>query len=214
MFFSHDEGVQQEDPLGPLLFCASSLKCARSTASEFNLWYLDDGSVGGNVDSLLHDLETMKRVALTIGLELNEDKDEIVTGNDSVTANVRVVLANITHIPCGEALLLGAPVGDEKSVDTVLNGKPAVFKRLVSRLLSLNAQDALFLLKNCFSTPKLLFTICVVRRSTGVLSCLIATASFNCTCTTTTIPLCWHEQIKVLKLLLVELKLMKSQARW
>jgi hypothetical protein len=34
-----------------------------------------------------------------------------------------------------------------------------VFKRLTSRLLSLNAQDALFLLKNCFSTPKLLFTL-------------------------------------------------------
>ena len=53
----------------------------------------------------------------------------------------------------------GAPVGDERSVDTVLNGKLAVFKRLVSRLLSLNPQDALFLLKNCFSTPKLLYTL-------------------------------------------------------
>ena len=87
-----DEGAQQGDPLGPLLFCASSLKLARSMSSEFNLWYLDDGSVGGNVDSLLHDLETVKRVGLTIGLELNENKCEIVTDDDSVAANVRVVL--------------------------------------------------------------------------------------------------------------------------
>ena len=90
-------GDQQGDPLGPLLFCASSLKLARSMSSEFNLWYLDDGSVGGNVDSLLHDLETVKRVGLIIGLELNENKCEIVTDDDSVAANVRVVLPNIRH---------------------------------------------------------------------------------------------------------------------
>jgi hypothetical protein len=96
---------------------------------------------------------------LTIGLERNEDKCEIVTDDDSVAANVRVVLPNIRHIACGEALLLGAPVGDEKSVDIVLNGKLAVFKRLASHLQSLNAQDVLFLLKNCFSTPKLLFRV-------------------------------------------------------
>ena len=83
-----DEGAQQGDPLSLLLFCASSLKLARSLSSEFNLWYLDDGSVGGNVDSLLYDLETVKRVGLTVGLELNENKCEIVTDDDSVAANV------------------------------------------------------------------------------------------------------------------------------
>ena len=57
-----DEGVQQGDPLGPLLFCASLLKLARSMTSEFNAWYLDDGSVGGHVSSLLVDLETVHRV--------------------------------------------------------------------------------------------------------------------------------------------------------
>jgi hypothetical protein len=36
-----DEDVRQGDPLGSLLFCASSLKLVRSMASEFNLWYLD-----------------------------------------------------------------------------------------------------------------------------------------------------------------------------
>jgi hypothetical protein len=53
------------------------------------------------------DLETVKHVGLTIGLELNEDKCEIVTDDDSVAANVRVILPNIRHIPCGEVLLLG-----------------------------------------------------------------------------------------------------------
>ena len=79
-----DEGFQQGDPLGPLLFCASSLKLARSMTSELNEWYLDDGTLGGRVSSLLQDLETVKRVGPTVGLHLNEDKCEIVTGDDSV----------------------------------------------------------------------------------------------------------------------------------
>ena len=44
-------------------------------------------------------------------------------------------------------------------VDMVLNDKLAAFRLLASRLTSLQAQDALFLLKNCFSTPKLLYML-------------------------------------------------------
>jgi hypothetical protein len=154
-----DEGVQQGDPLGPLLFCASSLKLARSMTSEFNTWYLDDGSIGGHVSSLLSDLATVRRVGPQIGLVLNEDKCEIVTDDVSVVASMKAVMPNIRHIPRSDAVFLGAPVGDETSVDTVLGSKLAVFRRLASRLTSLNAHDALFLLKNCFSIPKLLYSL-------------------------------------------------------
>ena len=34
-----DEGFQQGNPLGPLLFCATPLKLARSMTSEFNVGY-------------------------------------------------------------------------------------------------------------------------------------------------------------------------------
>ena len=80
-----DEGFQQGDPLGPLLFCISSLKLARSMTSEFNMWYLDDGTLGGHVSKLLNDLETVRRVGSSIGLLLNEDKCEIIT--DDVNEN-------------------------------------------------------------------------------------------------------------------------------
>ena len=154
-----DEGFQQGDPLGPLLFCASSLKLSRSMTSELNLWYLDDGTLGGRVSNLLQDLDTVLTVGPTIGLHLNEDKCEIITGDDSVVQSIRAVLPNIRHIPCAEAVLLGAPIGDETSVDTVLSSKLVVFRRLASRLTTLHAHDALYLLKNCFSTPKLLYTL-------------------------------------------------------
>ena len=154
-----DEGAQQGDPLGPLLFCASSLKLARSMSSELNIWYLDDGSIGGDVSSLLHDLNTVMRVGPSIGLLLNEDKCEVITSDDNVVACIRTILPSIRHVPRCEALLLGAPVGDGTAVDSFLNEKLTVFRLLASRLTTLNAHDALFLLKNCFSTPKLLYTL-------------------------------------------------------
>lgn len=154
-----DEGIQQGDPLGPLMFCATSLKLARSMKSEFNVWYLDDGSIGGNVESLLNDLETVRRVGPTIGLILNEEKCEIITGDVNVVATLQAVMPNIRHIQCCEAVLLGAPIGDDTAIDTVLSSKLAVFNLLASRLKSLNAHDALFLLKNCFSIPKLLYLL-------------------------------------------------------
>ena len=154
-----DEGIQQGDPLGPLLFCATSLKLACSIKSEFNVWYLDDGSIGGNVESLLLDLETVRRVGPTIGLILNEDKCEIITDDVSVIVKLQAVMPKIRHIRCSESELLGAPIGDETAVNTVLSSKLAVFNLLASRLKSLNAHDGLFLLKNCFSIPKLLYLL-------------------------------------------------------
>ena len=107
-----DEGVQQGNSLRPQLFSASSLKLARSMTSEFNAWYLDDGSLGGHVSSLLCDLETVRRVGPTIGLVLNEEKCEIVTNDISVVTSMKAIMPNIRHIPSGEAVLLGAPVGN------------------------------------------------------------------------------------------------------
>ncbi|GAU95300.1 hypothetical protein RvY_06942-2 [Ramazzottius varieornatus] len=40
-------GVQQGDPLGPLLFCVLSQKLTKSLTSPLNVWYLDDGTIGG-----------------------------------------------------------------------------------------------------------------------------------------------------------------------
>ena len=56
---SSDEGAQQGDPLGPLIFCASSLKLAKLLKTELNIWYMDDGTLGGDVDVLLNDMETV-----------------------------------------------------------------------------------------------------------------------------------------------------------
>jgi len=154
-----DEGAQQGDPLGPLLFCASSLKLAKCMTAELNVWYLDDGTIGGDVDTLIKDLCTVREVGRSIGLLLNENKCEIVTDDKTVASSLQAVLPNVRHVPCREAMLLGAPIGDKSSIDNALSDRLSVFKRLADRLQTLNAHDALFLLKNCFSTPKILYTL-------------------------------------------------------
>ena len=145
-----DEGVQQGDPIGSLLFCVSSLKLARGMTSEFNLWYMNDGSVGGDVSCLLHDLDSVRRVGPTIGLVLNDAKCEIFTNDDNVVASIRAFMPNIRHIASDNVIMLGAPVGGDTSVDLVLNNKLVAFRLVTSCLTSLHAQDALFLLKSCF----------------------------------------------------------------
>ena len=94
---------------------------------------MDDGSVGGDVSSLLYDLDTVRRVGPTIGLVLNDAKCEIITNDDNAVASIRAAMPNIRHIPSDDAIMLGAPVGNESSVDMVLSDKLAAFRLLASR---------------------------------------------------------------------------------
>jgi len=69
------------------------------------------------------------------------------------------VVHDIKHVKSSAAMLLGAPIGGDQRIDEVLLAKLIELRRLSNRLSHLNAQDALFLLKNCFSIPKLTYTL-------------------------------------------------------
>ena len=49
------EGVQQGDPLGPLLFCLCIHRMSTLLQSELS-FFLDDTTLGGSVVDLSHDL--------------------------------------------------------------------------------------------------------------------------------------------------------------
>jgi len=148
-----DEGAQQGDPLGPVLYCMTTLQLTHSVTSEMNMWYLDDGTSGGHVDNLGNDVLAFKRAGEQVELQLNEAKCEIVTDDVVVCHRIRDIARAVKHINCGKAVLLGAPVGDASSVDDVLNEKLTNFRHLSNNLLQLNSHDALFLLRHYFSTP-------------------------------------------------------------
>ena len=45
--------------------------------SEFNCWYLDDGTLGGDVDTVLKDAKEIMKAANTHGLQVNPSKSEL-----------------------------------------------------------------------------------------------------------------------------------------
>jgi hypothetical protein len=154
-----DEGPQQGDPLGPLLFCLTVMAFVKQVKSQCNIWYMDDGAIGDNVDALLSDFRMLMDESRKLGLIINVAKCEIITDNDDVLQKFRDVAPDIKHVKTAAAMLLGAPIGNEQSVDDVLKAKLEELRRLSSRLSLLHAHDALFLLKNCFSIPKLMFSL-------------------------------------------------------
>ena len=57
------EGLQEADPLGPILFCLMIHELVSSIASEFKLFYLDDGTMGGDLEDLTVKLKTIEEQA-------------------------------------------------------------------------------------------------------------------------------------------------------
>ena len=65
------EGVQQGDPLGPLLFCLTIQPLVLKLTSELKVFYLDDGTLGGPVQDVLHNFRLVEEEAASLGLQLN-----------------------------------------------------------------------------------------------------------------------------------------------
>jgi len=55
-----EEGARQGDPLGSLLFWLAIQPIVVKPLSEFNAWYIDDGTVGGILSNILHDIHLIK----------------------------------------------------------------------------------------------------------------------------------------------------------
>ena len=70
------EGIQQGDTLGPLLFCLTIHKMVSKLNALFKVFYLDDGSLGGNSKELCQDLTIIEEGGQSLGLHLNVQKFE------------------------------------------------------------------------------------------------------------------------------------------
>eukprot|EP00731_Ephydatia_muelleri_P028679 Em0020g323a len=61
--------------------------CSR-LKSELCMFYLDDGTLGGLLSDVLHDVEMIKKEAGIVGLELNPQKSEVVAAASSELAHM------------------------------------------------------------------------------------------------------------------------------
>ena len=60
-------GIQQGDPLGPALFCLMVNALVKSLESEFNVWYLDDASIGDIPEIVLKDFKNILKISSELG---------------------------------------------------------------------------------------------------------------------------------------------------
>jgi hypothetical protein len=91
--WSH-QGVQQGDPLGPLLFALVLHPLACKIRDSFNLsfqaWYLDDGTIIGDTLVVGKVLEMIMMDGPSRGLHLNVDKTEVFWPKEDLEADLRV----------------------------------------------------------------------------------------------------------------------------
>lgn len=154
-------GVQQGDPLGPALFCLTINNLTRSISPEFNCWYLDDGSIGGNVNAVLSTFGYLIKESSKVGLEINFNKCELFfpssADRDSVS-KFSLLAPGIRVLNKNQLRLLGAPLTVEALHDCI-SEKSKSLSLLCSRLDILPSHVAFFILKNCLAIPKLTYIL-------------------------------------------------------
>jgi len=162
------EGVQQGDPLGPLLFCLAIQPILRSLSSYLKIGYMDDLTLGGDIDSVSADVELIAAEGEAIGLELNHSKCELIHASGPAFPSFNITAADpmrqdsdsaiwrFPRLTVDKSCLLGAPLTRGPAMDRILYERCTELERIVGRLNLTSAQDALLILRAAYGSPKIL----------------------------------------------------------
>ncbi|XP_029656802.1 uncharacterized protein LOC115230817 [Octopus sinensis] len=160
---SSENGVQQGDPLGPLLFSLAIDSAVKACQSEFNVWYLDDATIGGPACSILEDLNNIIPALISLGLSINPSKSEIFNisydpnyFNTSIYPLFNSLLPNIKAVTSSDLIVLGSPIFSS-AIPSFLELKLTKIQESIATLKTVDAHAAFFLIKNFLAFPRLQF---------------------------------------------------------
>ncbi|KAL7676016.1 hypothetical protein ACOME3_002273 [Neoechinorhynchus agilis] len=153
------EGVQQGDPLGPLLFALTINHLAHSSSSDLSIWYLDDCCIGGEIDQLIRDIKNISEMGADIGLFLRTDKCEIISDDQEDASRLLTALPGAKTTATDSADILGSPIGNLSNLETFLSKAIDQLRLTAARLLHIARHDALFILSRCLSLPKIAYLL-------------------------------------------------------
>ena len=154
------ESVQQGDPLGPLLFCLVIHKMCAKLKSELALFYLDDGTFGGNQEVVINNVKIIEEEASNLGLRLNRGKSELICFDHTTRGIVLSALPGLRVVNPEQTELLGSPLREANAVDTRVNEKIKMLKVMGDRLRYLHSHDVITLLHHSFAIPKMSHILC------------------------------------------------------
>ena len=100
------------------------------------MFYLDDGTVGGIVNDVLHDLELVEEEACRLGLHLNHEKSELIC-DDPNAGNLNLsVSSDLSVVSRNQATLLSTPLCCTDSIDAVISLKVENLKLMGGTVVS------------------------------------------------------------------------------
>jgi hypothetical protein len=150
------EGVQQGDPLGPLLFSLVVHPLLTSLRSDLVFGYLDDFTLGGSLNTVAADVALIRSRGASLGLSLNNLKSEVISRSGDIS---HFQFTGFRQFTPDTATLLGAPLFSGRAMDDTLSCLYDDLKLAADRLQLISAHDALVLLKTCLGGPKLQFIL-------------------------------------------------------
>ncbi|GJR96990.1 putative reverse transcriptase domain-containing protein [Tanacetum coccineum] len=159
------QGVQQGDPLGPLLFALVLhpliCKIRNSFTLSLQAWYLDDGTIVGDTLVVGKVLELIMEDGPWYGLHLNVDKTEVFWPKEDPRSRLTGVFSSNIARPSHGVKLLGRP----SSVDFDFCSQ-LVMKRVAKTIELMDAvatindpQCELLLLRSCTGISNLYFSM-------------------------------------------------------
>ncbi|CAK9104925.1 unnamed protein product [Durusdinium trenchii] len=163
-------GVQQGDPLGPLLFATAIHQLTqelRAGPLDLALFYLDDGIIAGDVAAVGAALGHIQSRGAALGLALNAAKCEVVAVGQLQHADlVPHLLSEILSGCDGSSRLqrdfefLGGAIGGDAFVDAHTKGRVEAVGPLLDALAALgDAQVGLHLLRSCAGYGRLVHSM-------------------------------------------------------
>jgi hypothetical protein len=159
---SSQQGVQQGDPLGPLLFALTLqplvLKIAEQCPElDLNAWFLDDGNLVGSPDSVHRAVEIIGEEGPRYGLHLGKGKCELwwPTRPDD---EWEIFPKDFIRVDGGGVKVLGGPVGNSEFAEKFTSKRVQKIRKLLELMKKLeDPHMEVLLLRYCVGMPK--FTV-------------------------------------------------------